>query len=75
MVIVDGLRKVISENAPWYREFCAGYLRPLKRYPRPRTLIKRSSTVRTLERIAKGLPAGPVYTERLERFLDGYNPY
>lgn len=71
VVKVGTLRAVQSENAGWYREFCAAFKQPRKKYPRPRTIIKRCHTVRALRRIVDG-DSGTVYADRLMSFVEDY---
>lgn len=63
------IRVAVSVNAQWYRAFCKQYLwSRSKRFPKPRTIIRRQHTRAALKRIAKGNCAG-VYAERLLEFM------
>lgn len=70
-----GIRVVISCNAAWYRELCGQYLGTRgqrgSRFRRPRTVIRRCSVVRCLERFLAGRhdPHG-VYWQRIRPFVD-----
>ncbi len=63
-------RFVVSQNAPWYREFCAAWERERGvrggRFGRnrPRTIIRRRDTERALVRMLAGDFSGE-YAERL----------
>ncbi len=65
------LRIVVSENCEWYRRFCSMFAASRKRYPKPRTIIKRSGTIRALQRIADGgdLSKMAAYVDRLRPFI------
>ncbi len=63
------IRVVVEVNAEWYRQFCRQWEAPRRRYPKPRTIIKRCHTRRGLEKIANGGGKG-VYVERLTNFID-----
>ena len=58
------IRICMSVNAEWYRAFCKRNMIGRKRYPKPRTIIKRCHTIAALRRIVTG-NAGGVYGERL----------
>ena len=58
-----------STNAEWYQRLCRQWERPTKRYPKPRTIIKRCDTIKALGRIIKGDTTG-VYAERLLPFIE-----
>lgn len=63
------IRVCVSINCPWYRAFTKQYLwRSSKRYPKPRTIIKRQHVRKALKRIARGNLEG-VYAERLLVFI------
>lgn len=59
-------RVVVSQNAPWYQEFCRKYegYRRVKKWKKARTIIKRSDTAKALRRMILGNFSG-VYAERL----------
>lgn len=57
-------RVAVSHNAQWYQEFCADHLTKRSRGSRLTTYIKRSHTIRALNRIIDGTREG-VYVERL----------
>lgn len=63
------VRVPVSVNTEWYRRFCRQYLSVRRRYPKPRTLIRRCHTIKALERIAQGNLRG-VYAERLGPFVE-----
>ena len=59
------IRVAASTNCEWYRRLCnrhLGYRR--KRYTKPRTIIKRQTTVEALRRMAAGKCEG-IYAERI----------
>ncbi len=62
------IRVPVSVNHEWYRRFCRMFLSRNRRYPRPRTLIRRCHTIEALRRIAAGNTNG-VYAERLMPFI------
>ena len=63
-------RASISQNPPWYQSLCSREMRGRRRYPRPRTIIKRVDTIKALEKIARGRPVDGVYMERLIAVVD-----
>jgi hypothetical protein len=63
------IRVPVSTNCEWYRRLCRRYLSRRRRYPKPRTIIKRCHTIIALKRIAAGNQVG-VYAERLRPFLE-----
>lgn len=63
------IRVVVSVNCEWYRRFCASFVRARGRSPKPRTIIKRRDTIRTLKRMIAG-PYKTVYAERLTDAAD-----
>lgn len=64
------VRGSIAQNPPWYQELCAGEQRGRRRFPRPRTVIRRKDTLRALEKIAAGFPCDGIYMERLLAVVD-----
>lgn len=62
------VRVAVAVNAEWYRWFCKRHLRGRRRYPKPRTIIKRRDTIRALRRLICGNYRG-VYAERLLSFV------
>ncbi len=63
------IRRAITRNCEWYRRLCDNHKKPRKRYPRPRTIIKRCDTIRTLERMIAG-NLGGLYAERLTHIAE-----
>lgn len=63
------VRVPTSINAPWYSAFCKEYMTTRRRYPKPRTLIRRCHARKALERIIAGTTEG-VYIERLLEFME-----
>jgi hypothetical protein len=62
----DGwIRIPITSNPAWYSRLCANWERRRRRYPKPRTIIKRQQTIRSLDRISHGMKCGRTYWERL----------
>ena len=59
------IRVVVSTNAYWYQKLCENHVRGRRRYPRPRTIIKRRETVKALKRMI----AGDYSSEYAERIL------
>lgn len=59
------VRVTLSQNAPWYQEFCESYKGVRRRHPKPRTIIKRVATVATLAKLIRVPDAPGVYAERL----------
>lgn len=57
------VRAVIVTNPEWYSWICEQHVRPRRRYPRPRTVIRRAELLRILDRMAAGLPvwSGGIY--------------
>lgn len=64
VIVLNDCRAVVSENCPWYRHFCDTHKSPRRRYPRPRTIIKRYATIRALERMLAGR-FDSIYAQRL----------
>jgi hypothetical protein len=48
------IRVPVPVNAEWYRRFCRKYLRSRRRYPKPRTIIRRAGVRAALQRIIDG---------------------
>ncbi len=65
------IRVPVSVNAEWYRVFCKQYLSTRRRFPRPRTLIKRRDTLTALGRLHSGNFRG-VCAERLLDFVNDW---
>lgn len=63
------IRIPVSVNAEWYQHFCRKWMGTRRRYPKPRTIIKRCHTLRALRAIANGEQSG-VYVERLMEFVE-----
>jgi hypothetical protein len=63
------VRVPISANAEWYRRFCRQYEVRRKRYPKPRTIIKRCHTIKALRRLMDGQKDG-IYVDRLKEFIE-----
>lgn len=61
-------RIAVSKNAEWYSAFCKKYLSTRKRYPKPRTFIKRNGTIAALRKIISGKTDG-IYVSRLLDFI------
>jgi len=69
------IRVPVAVNAEWYRVFCGLFTAPRRRYPKPRTIIRRCDCLRALRRLAEGNQDG-VYAERLIEFAqDWYIPH
>jgi len=66
------VRVTVSVNAEWYQRFCARYMASRRRYPKPRTVIKRCHTRAALVKLANGGGHG-VYVDRLLRFMEDGN--
>jgi hypothetical protein len=67
------IRVTVSVNCEWYRFFCRRYKIGRRRYPKPRTIIRRQHVVAALERMIRGNMKG-VYAERLLKFaLEWFN--
>lgn len=62
VIALNGLRVVVDTNCPWYQQLCSKHVR--FRRGRYRTIIKRSHTIKCLERLIKGDLSG-VYAERI----------
>lgn len=63
------IRAVESQNAPWYRQFCAMYLSGrTRKNSHIDTRIRRKNIVRILTRLVNGLPSRSAYVEDLTRF-------
>lgn len=66
----DGwVRGPIVTNPEWYQRFCARHESPRKRYPKPRTIIRRPETLRVLKRIANAIPCSGFYYESLMEII------
>ncbi len=63
------IRGTIVTNPDWYQRFCAQHEYPRKRYPKPRTKIKKFRTLSQLDRIAKGLPTSGFYYDCLMKII------
>ena len=61
-------RIAVSKNAEWYSAFCKKYLSTRRKYPRPRTFIKRNDTIKALRKIIRGETDG-IYIDRLLNFI------
>ena len=65
------IRVPVSVNADWYRRFCSKFKSSRRRYPKPRTIIKRRDTIAALERLLSGRDHG-IYAERLINFASDF---
>lgn len=66
----DGwVRGPIVTNPDWYQRLCSRHEYPRKRYPKPRTKIKRWYVLEQLQRIADGLPCSGFYHDELQRII------
>lgn len=65
------IRVPVSVNAEWYRIFCERHKTRSRRFPKPRTVIKRVDTLRALDRLAQGNTEG-VYAERLLSVIEEF---
>jgi|GEM_PF-2676617 len=63
------VRVAVQQNCEWYRRLCRKHLASRKRYPKPRTIIRRCHTLAALKRIAAGNAEG-VCAERLMPFIE-----
>ena len=63
------VRVAVSVNCEWYRRFCRRFLVSRRRYPKPRTIIRRCDTIQALRRIVAG-ETGGAYVERLMPFVE-----
>jgi hypothetical protein len=63
------IRVPVSVNAEWYRRFCKRYLTTRRKYPKPRTLIRRCHTEAALRRIIDGRQTDTEYARRLCEFI------
>ncbi len=64
------VRVALSQNAPWYRDFCENYKGTRRRHPRPRTIIKRLATIATLKKLIRDTQHPGVYAERLRALAE-----
>jgi hypothetical protein len=72
----EGFKRVVcSQNAPWYQDFCFSYQKARKRYPKPRTIIKRCHTIRTLEALLSNPTLSTTYAQRLQPFIEDRQAY
>lgn len=67
------IRCAVSQNAPWYQDFCSYYLQSRKRYPKLRTTIKRRETRNALIRMIAGNEQG-IYAERINEWINRTYP-
>lgn len=58
------IRAPVSWNAPWYQRLCGAHTASRRRYPKPRTIIRRQHTIVALRRMLRGDMTG-VYAERI----------
>lgn len=65
------VRCPVSVNAEWYHHFCEQFKASRRRYPKPRTIIKRGHVLKALDRLANGNTDG-VYAERLVGFAEDW---
>jgi hypothetical protein len=70
VVKVGTCRFAISSNPDWYSRLCESYKRRRRRYPRPRTIIKRSRVIKVLSQVANGCVTAAIYYERLKPFIE-----
>ena len=59
------IRVPVSVNSEWYRKFCAQFEQRRRKYPKPRTIIKRCHVIRALRKIIAGVESDGVYVGRL----------
>ena len=43
------VRVPVCSNPDWYSRFCNQYMKPRKRHPRPRTVIRRANMIRSMK--------------------------
>lgn len=65
------VRVAVSVNAEWYQHLCRRYLSTRRRFPRPRTLIKRRDTLAALRRMILGNLSG-VYAARILKLVGDF---
>lgn len=65
------IRQVVNANPKWYSELCERYKHPRRRYPRPRTIIKRWWTIHVLKQFVNGkVNFNCPYPQRLLPFIE-----
>lgn len=69
------IRCPLTQNPPWYQRLCERHKRGRKRYPKHRTIIKRTNTVRALKRLIEGRQRGYVYDERINEIVKEEHEY
>jgi hypothetical protein len=57
------VRIPVEQNPSWYREICRARMGTRKRYPKPRTKIRRVDVERALLRLVHGIPNHGEITE------------
>jgi len=65
----------VSTNADWYRAFCSAHKTTRRKYPKPRTIIKRVDTTRILEYISQygeNFSRKGLYYARLMEAIESY---
>ena len=59
------VRVAVEQNPEWYRQLCERHKQPRRRYPKPRTIIRRVHVLRVLESLASGVHLDGLYAERI----------
>lgn len=68
------IRVPVSVIAEWYSRFCRRYMGRRRKYPKPRTIIKRRDTIKALKHLEEG-KNNTVYTKRLVDFIENFYRY
>ena len=62
------IRVAVSKNAEWYSHFCRKHRGRNRRFPKPRTIIRRQHTIKALQRMIQG-DRETTYAKRLMDFI------
>lgn len=64
------IRAAITHNPHWYHRLCQQHLKGRKRFPKPRTIIRRAHVEKALRRFLAGKANGYIYDERIRGVID-----
>lgn len=66
------VRVAVETNPEWYRELCENHKSRSRRFPKPRTMIRRCDVLRALVLLADGQQPGTLYAERITAVAKKY---
>lgn len=67
------VRVAVETNPEWYRDLCQKHMSRSRRFPKPRTVIRRCHVLRALVLLADGQKAHTTYAERIKSIAREYH--